>query len=351
MSLDVSVSVSVGNMVEKAIIKQEEIDEIIKEHGKWLEDNTKGKRADLRKTRLDGLDMHGADLSFADFSGASLGGVNLRDAKLTGACFRQCDFGSKTDLKNADLDEADLFQAKAFHSNFARCSMKLVNMQWAVMWDSCFKCADLTGANMYDADLSDCIFRRANLSHAYMYFSNLDGATLSNANLKNAVIKYAKGMVYADLSGADFTRADISECVFRDEGAAKAKVLQRYMLCPEEGSFIAWYKCRDDLIVKLMIPENALRTGGVRADLRASEANVLEITDANGEHKESAVCIDDESIVFKVGETVKVPEEKFDPSLWHDGDGIHFFLTKGEAEEFRNEVEEDEDDEDTPTNP
>ena len=340
--MSVSMSLKVGRIVGKPM-KQEELDLIIKEHAKWLERNSEGKYADLREANLEGLDMHDADLSYADFTGAWLSGVNLRGTNLTGACFRKCDFGYNSDLKGAVMDDADLVGASAVHANFARTSMRHVQMQDAVMWNSCFKNADLTGSNLYGADFADCIMTNADLSHAYMFFSNLDNTVFKNAHLNNAVIIYAPYMEYTDLTGADFTKAIVFDCTFSDKGANAAKGLTRHMLCPEEGSFIAWKKCREDRIVKLLVPENALRTGGFHDALRASEVNVLDIIGPDGKHKDSAVSLSDESLIYNVGETVKIPKNEFDGSLWHEGAGIHFFLTRGEAERFEYKKNDEED--------
>ena len=113
------------------------------------------------------------------------------------------------------------------------------------------------------------------------------------------------------------------------------------MRCPEEGPFIAWKKCRDTHIVKLLIPTDAMRTGASRYDCRASEAKVLDIWDQDNEPCEEAVSCADEDVVYRKGETV-YPEEEFDDHLLTDGSGIHFFLTRTEAELF--EYEKDEDD-------
>ena len=113
------------------------------------------------------------------------------------------------------------------------------------------------------------------------------------------------------------------------------------MRCPEEGSFIAWKKCRDDRIVKLLIPETAARTGVCADTCRASKAVVLDIRDAENGSCEEAVCCYDRDLIYRKGETV-CPEEPFDDRLLTDGSGIHFFLTRKEAELF--EPGEDEDD-------
>ena len=61
---------------------------------------------------------------------------------------------------------------------------------------------------------------------------------------------------------------------------------------------------------------------------------MLDIIGPDGEHKSSAVSLSDETLIYNAGETVKIPENEFDGSLWHRGAGIYFFLTRWEAERF-----------------
>jgi hypothetical protein len=59
-------------------MKKEELDQILKEHEKWLTSNYKeGKRADLSGVNLSGANLFGADLSRADLSRADLSRTNL----------------------------------------------------------------------------------------------------------------------------------------------------------------------------------------------------------------------------------------------------------------------------------
>ena len=69
-------------------MKQEELQEILDAHKKWINGEDGGAGADLF-----GADLSGADLRRANLSGADLFGANLRDADLSGA-----------DLSGADLD-------------------------------------------------------------------------------------------------------------------------------------------------------------------------------------------------------------------------------------------------------
>ena len=80
------------NISEKDLIK------ILKSHQKWLINNHKGARADLRETDLRGADLHGVNLDGAILDGANLDGANLRGTNLRGANLRGAD------LHGADLD-------------------------------------------------------------------------------------------------------------------------------------------------------------------------------------------------------------------------------------------------------
>ena len=109
---------------------QEQLSQILTDHKEWLNDNGKGKRADLRDANLSGANLICADLSGADLSGADLRNADLRGADLSGADLRGAN------LRNADLSDADL------------------------------RDADLSGADLRDADLSGANLSGANLSDA-----------------------------------------------------------------------------------------------------------------------------------------------------------------------------------------
>ena len=80
----------------------ESIQEMLQQHALWFEDNSKGKRADLRGANLTGVDLRCANLSGADLTGANLIGANLRGANLRGANL------SLADLRGANLRGANL---------------------------------------------------------------------------------------------------------------------------------------------------------------------------------------------------------------------------------------------------
>ena len=107
------------------------------------------------------------------------------------------------------------------------------------------------------------------------------------------------------------------------------------MVCPEKGSFIGYKKCRDNLIVKLEIPEDALRSSATTRKCRCSKARVLSITNLNGSevNVEYAISEHDPSFLYKVGEVASVND--FDTNRWNEcSTGIHFFMTREEAVKY-----------------
>ena len=116
---------------------------------------------------------------------------------------------------------------------------------------------------------------RANLREA-----NLSGAWLIGAHLREADLSGAC-LIGANLSGACLIGADLRKADLRGANLYKAK-LDWPLVCPEKGSFVGYKKCRDNLIVKLEIPEDALRSSAITRKCRCSKAKVLSITDLDG---------------------------------------------------------------------
>lgn len=155
---------------------------------------------------------------------------------------------------------------------------------------------------------------RANLTRANLYGADLSGANLSRANLSGA-----------NLSGAILYGANLSG----------ANNLNYPIACPEEGSFVGFKKCRNNLIVKLEIPEDALRCSATGRKCRCSKAKVLSITTVDGvdANVQTAISNHDSSFIYKVGEIVSV--DNFEPDRWKEcSAGIHFFITRQEAVDY-----------------
>ena len=175
------------------------------------------------------------------------------------------------------------------------------------------KRANLSGADLRGADLI-----RANLREANLRGADLSGADLMGVDLRGADLRGA------DLRGADLRGADL--------GGAK---LDWPLVCQEKGSFIGYKKCRNNLIVKLEIPEDAYRCSATSKKCRCSKAKVLSITNLDGSESKSGVAVSkyDSSFVYRIGETIEVTD--FDQNRWNEcSTGIHFFINREDAVKY-----------------
>jgi len=149
-------------------------------------------------------------------------------------------------------------------------------------------------SDLRDADLRDADLRGANLWGANLWDANLRDANLRDADLRDA-----------DLRGA---------------------TLPPFQIVPEEGSFIAFKKV-DTGIIKILIPEDAKRTSTlVGRKCRASHVLVLEGSGNSPTHTQNA-------LEYKEGEIV-VADSYDDDIRIECTNGIHFFMTRKEAEDW-----------------
>lgn len=173
-------------------------------------------------------------------------------------------------------------------------SVKLgLAVEWAVKARANLAGASLSGAYLADAYLAGANFARASLSGA-----NLAGATLADANLAGATLAGAKN---ADLA------------------IARTRILP-------DGDIIGWKKCRDDVIVKLRIPEDSPRSHAFGRKCRAKFADVLEIFGAD-----KAVSSHDPKFTYTAGERVEALNWS---DKWEEecAGGVHFYISRLEAE-------------------
>ena len=177
--------------------------------------------------------------------------------------------------------------------------------------------ADLCGANLCGADLSDANLYDANLRGANLYDADLSGADLCGADLCGANLCGAN-LYDADLSGADLSGANLSDAIY---GSCTSFLA---LQCPEEGAFTAWKKCKSNVIVKLLIPDDAQRSSATSRKCRASKAIVLDVIGAD-------IGVSDRGLEYRKGETVY--PDSWDDNRWAEcSHGIHFFITRREAE-------------------
>ena len=230
------------------------------------------------KVNLCGADLGGTDLTGADLTGADLTGADMRVADLFGADL------SGADLKGAYLSWADLFGA------------------------------DLSGANLCGVYLS-----WADLRGAYLRGASLYGADLSGADLTGA-----------DLIRADLSRADLCGTNLYGANLENVRNMPCFQIVPEIGPFYAFKKLKDNVIATLYVPRSAGRVNSTGRKCRVSKAKVValsnNVTEAYDKHTGK--------LLYKLGQWVK--PDNFNSDIREEcTNGIHCFITKGEAENYR----------------
>ena len=258
-------------------MQTDELQAILQNHSKWLT-NSGGERADLSSANLSSANLSGADLRSANLWGANLSGADLRSANLWGA-----------NLSSANLSGADLRSAN--------------------LWG-----ANLSSANLWGANLSSANLRGADLSSANLWGANLSSANLSGADLRSA-----------NLSGADLSSADLRSANLRGANQDSQTRLPAFQL--PAGELIV-FKKTISAIVTLRIDAHTPRTATlIGRKCRAAAAFVLAVssgTEAAGMH---------DGTIYRVNETVIADGYDDNPCI-ECTHGIHFFLTREEAEAY-----------------
>ncbi len=317
-------------------IENNEFEQIMREHKRWLQDKSTGKRADFRDIDLSEKDLSGIDLSYADLQGS-----NLMDAKLIGANLSYANL-TQAFLHGADLSKAIIDGASFTNANLARakldeCTGENARFTFSCLWDCDFKNVVLPKAVFFEAEVCDCDFTGSNLEEAYFVHADLDNSVFEDTNLKNADFDHARRAYWSNFRNADMTGASVENVNLDLNKLEGVKGLYIPLYCPEEGSFTAWKKCREGKVVKLLIPEHAERKGNSIYSLRASEAEVLEIYDKDGNSVDEAVSIVDAEFKYLKGTTV-YPKE-VNPKFYGDTTGIYFVLSRAETEIYKEKEE------------
>ena len=181
--------------------------------------------------------------------------------------------------------------------------------------------ADLSCVDLIGVDLSNSDLRYANLSN-----SDLIGAILTGADLIGVDLRYA------DLREADLRGANL-RCIKYNYLSVGLN-----LVCPEGGSYIGYKKAKnkqkEEVIIKLLITEDALRSSATTRKCRCSKAKVLSITSLdNKKEYNEAYSNYDNTFIYRVNEIIEV--KNFDTDRWEEcSTGIHHFITRKEAVEY-----------------
>lgn len=161
--------------------------------------------------------------------------------------------------------------------------------------------------------------RRADLRRADLHGADLRGADLREADLREADLRRA------DLRGADLRGADLHGAYLWGAMSVPAFVAAQLSILPD-GDIRGWKKCRNDVLVCVLVPANARRSNASGRKCRAEHVDVIEVIGAD-----VGVSWHDARVTYRAGDRVTC--DSWCEDRWQEcGGGIHFFITREEAE-------------------
>ena len=205
------------------------------------------------------------------------------------------------------------------------------DLRYADLRNADLEAADLRAADLRYADLRNADLRFADLRHTDLRAVNLRAADLRNADLEAADVEHA------NLSRADLGHANLRNANLRDANLRNANLedvaLPHFQICPQVGSFRAYKKVYSntfvgvELVIEVEIPADAKRTSSlIGRKCRASHA----ITRTEDVHHYSNHSL---GTIYKTGEVTRA--DAYDDDIRVEcTHGIHFFMTREEAEEW-----------------
>lgn len=218
-------------------------------------------------------DLKYADLSFTELSGSNLSRADLRYSDFSGSSF------GHSNLSYSDLSHSNFYGVIFDHSNLSYSDLRYSN----------FACSRFNGSNLFCSDVR---------------FSNLEHATL----LKDRLLP--------------LTKATLS-------------------IVPQSGIFTGWKKVVDlrnkrEWLLELEIIGARVNAIGSRK-CRASEVKVISanvLGEDEGCFPPTFTAMRNAAFIYEIGKTYKV--DNFNDDIREEcGAGIHFFITRKEAEVFR----------------
>ncbi|MBR7016722.1 MAG: pentapeptide repeat-containing protein [Lachnospiraceae bacterium] len=175
-------------------------------------ENLKG--ATLKDAVLGDVDFLRADLSMSNLSGAKLIRANLLEANISGACLNGAHLDG-ANLKRADLSESRLTETQLPGAHMEKASLKGANFWKANLAGAHLEEARLDGAVLAEAQLTNAHLERASLEQAYLCAYPGAGTFKWHGKVCGADPKCDADLKGANLAGADFAGAFLSEEGYR----------------------------------------------------------------------------------------------------------------------------------------
>lgn len=249
--------------------------------------------------------------------------ISLSHAKLDGAIIKNENFRD-LDFRNSNLRGAVFYETTFNNCDFFGTKLSGASFNDSQLFFCDFYLSDMEGVKFTNSILKRSIINRSRIDKSSFDRTIIEDVTFHNSNLREADFE---NTYFDDSENIDFKNADLVGAKFRNN-FEHSLAYKKLNILPEEGSFIGWKKCRNNVVLKLLIPENARRVNTTKRNCRASFVEVLDII---GDDK--GISLYDEKVIYERGKIIY--DDWFD-SDWRNEEthGIHFFLTRKEAEMY-----------------
>ena len=226
--------------------------------------------------------------------------------------------------------------------------------------ESVFKNCDISTSIFYDFKIRDCKIIGGRVSDVLLTLSHIMNTEIENVDLNDVVILHSS-IKYNIIRKGYFNGIVIKSTDVHDNTKTECsywKSCENMFIgqCPSCGSFIGWKKAvyvKDrekfegnlkvryhSCIVKLLIPEDAERSSAYGRKCRASKAVVLGAYELESDKEitrdATIISMFNPTFTYKVGDTIECRSE-FDSNREVEcSSGIHFFLSRFDAEVYGN---------------
>jgi uncharacterized protein YjbI with pentapeptide repeats len=169
-------------------MKQKELDQLIAEHERWIDDRSVGKPLKLVNEDLHGLDLSGHWLSRAHFENVDLTGANLQKTRIVGAIITRVKFCeanmAQVDVSDSDINDVDFTSANLTELRIdGMINATNLKFDGAIMDEAFFVKSTFTDCSFKKTSLKSANFKRAFLDKCSLEGANLDGVDFTRAYL------------------------------------------------------------------------------------------------------------------------------------------------------------------------
>jgi len=200
-------------------------------------------KCDLSNRNLPGLSFRGSNFAGTNFTNTNLSGAKLDGANLSSAQFNKAYLmraqGTGVQMPNSSLRNATLTEATLISSNFSGADLRRADLTRSDFTGSNFSGAIFKGTDAMGCQFSKTSFANAKLDHANFTDANFSGANMRNAKFGDAIVSNSR-FVGADLSGANLSKVQglTPEQIATACGDDKTRLANNLIItaCPETNA-------------------------------------------------------------------------------------------------------------------